>query len=260
MGRDLVSARSFLFVPGDRPERFDKAAASGADVVVIDLEDAVAPEDKPAARENARQWLAAGGQAVVRVNALGTEWHDDDLAAARGARAVMVPKAERDLPAGVPVIALVETARGVRDVDAVCAAPGVVRLAFGSVDLATQLGVDHRDHDALRHARSTLVLAAAAAGLPGPVDGATTDLRSAEVLDADLRHAAALGFTAKLCVHPNQVAAVNTGLAPSAEELAWARGLLAAVADGAVARYDGQMVDRPVLERARALLARAGAP
>jgi citrate lyase subunit beta / citryl-CoA lyase len=247
-------SRSFLFVPGDRPDRFAKAAASGADVVVLDLEDAVAPERKEQAREHVHHWLYGGNRAVVRVNAAGTPWHDDDVAAVGAAVAVMVPKAEEPLDLGLLTIPLIETAAGVLNAFAICAGKSVLRPAFGSVDLAAQLGVDHRSHEALRHARSALVLAAAAAGCGAPIDGVTTALHSPDALDADLEHAITLGFRAKLCVHPRQVEAVNRAFTPTPEQLDWARGVLAVAENGSVSVHDGEMVDRPVVLRARALL------
>jgi citrate lyase subunit beta/citryl-CoA lyase len=264
----VAAARSLLFVPGHRPDRFDRAAGSGADLVVIDLEDAVAAERKAEARENVRRRLADGHDAVVRINAVGTAEHEADaeLVAAAGC-AVMLPKAESadDIAAlaarlaeDVPIIPLIETAAGVANAVAVCGAPGVVRPAFGSVDLAAQLGVDHHSHEALRHARSTLVIAAATARRAAPIDGVTTEIDDESALDADLAHAATLGFTAKLCIHPRQVAAVNERFLPDAEETAWARAVLRAAGDGSVTVYNGQMIDRPVLLRARAVLARAG--
>lgn len=263
----LATARTFLFVPGDRPDRFAKAAASGADAVILDLEDAVGPDGKPAARDRVREWLEAGHRAVVRVNAPGTRWFDDDLAMAAGrAKALLVPKADdpaalefvaRELPSGTGIIPLIETAAGVVRATAVCAAPSVIRPAFGNVDLSAQLGVDHTRAEALAHARSALVLAAAAAGCAAPIDGVTTAIRDEAALRADVEHAAALGFTAKLCVHPGQVAAVNDGFAPSAGEIAWARRVLESASDGSVTVHDGQMIDRPVLLRARSILARA---
>jgi citrate lyase subunit beta / citryl-CoA lyase len=265
----VAAARSFLFVPGHRPDRFAKARDSGADVVVLDLEDAVGVDHKARARDHVRDWLAAGHRAVVRINAPGTPWFDEDIAAiGELAGAVMVPKAEDAavlgavaalLPTGTGIIPLVETAAGVVDAVAVCGAPSVVRPAFGSVDLAAQLGVDHRSHEALRHARSALVLAAAATGRAAPIDGVTTALDDAGALDADVEAAIVLGFTGKLCVHPRQVDAVNHGFTPSDEDIAWARGVLDAAADDSVAVYKGQMIDRPVVLRARNILARATA-
>ncbi|WP_191244975.1 HpcH/HpaI aldolase/citrate lyase family protein [Amycolatopsis deserti] len=261
----LTSARSFLFVPGHRPDRFAKAAASGADVVVLDLEDAVGPESKAEAREHVRSWLADGHEAVVRINGSGTPWFSDDLTAVAGrARAVMVPKAEDravlNLVAdrsGTEVIPLIETATGVLLAAEVCAADPVVRPAFGSIDLAAQIGVDHRSHAALRHARSAVVLAAAAAGRGAPIDGVTTALDDEAVLRADLEHAIELGFTGKLCIHPRQAGPVNAAFTPTEAEIRWAEEVLASVTDGSVAVHNGQMVDRPVILRAQAILARA---
>jgi citrate lyase subunit beta/citryl-CoA lyase len=256
----IAAARSLLFVPGDRPDRFAKAAAAGADVVVLDLEDAVAPDAKVRARAHVVAWLAAGNPGVVRINAAGTRWHDDDVAAVRElASAVMVPKASRpDDLAGLPsVLPLIETAAGVAFAHVLCGVSTVVRPVFGSVDLAAELGVDPASHTALLHARSTLVVAAAAAGCAPPVDGVTTALTDEDAVRRDTEHAAALGFTGKLCVHPKQVEPVHAALRPSAAELTWARTVLAASTRGAVA-VDGQLVDRPVVLRARRLLDRTG--
>jgi citrate lyase subunit beta/citryl-CoA lyase len=263
--RLLASARSFLFVPGNRPDRFDKAAAAGANVVVVDLEDAVAPAEKDDAREHLRVWLRAGSTAMVRINGRDTPWYDADLAlVAEFGAAVMVAKAEdpaelrriADLRGGLAVLPLVETAVGVRASTAICATPGVVRCAFGSMDLATELGIDPCDREALLWARSALVMASAAASIAPPVDGVTTALRDEDTLTADVRYARRLGMTGKLCIHPSQVRPVHTALAPSAAELDWARRILdLARPDGSAAGVDGQMVDAPIVERARRILA-----
>jgi citrate lyase subunit beta / citryl-CoA lyase len=260
----LRAASTFLFVPAARPDRFDKAVASGADVVVLDLEDAVAPGDKDTAREHVAAWLAGGGSAAVRVNGAGTPWHDEDVAMVREHGVpVMLPKAESVCPpalagAGLPIVALVETAVGVQGAAEVARWPEVVRLAFGTVDFAAELGLDHSDRDALAHARSVLALASAAAGLVAPVDGVTVAVRDGERLADDCRHALARGFTAKLCIHPSQVPVAAAALAPDAETLRWARSVVDAAAGGAVAVLDGALVDKPVVDRARSLLARAG--
>ncbi|MCD2196071.1 CoA ester lyase [Actinomycetospora endophytica] len=266
----LSAASTFLFVPAARPDRFDKAVASGADVVVLDLEDAVAPEGKVGAREQVASWLGSGGAGgpcvvAVRVNGVGTPWHDDDVATARTHGVpVMLPKAESAAcppglaAAGVPVVALIETAVGVQGAAEVARWPEVVRLAFGTVDFAAELGLDHSDRDALSYARSVLALASAAAGLVAPVDGVTVAVRDADRLTDDCRHALARGFTAKLCIHPSQVPAAAAALAPDAETVRWARAVVEAAAGGAVAVLDGALVDKPVVDRARSLLARAG--
>ncbi|AKP57224.1 citrate lyase [Mycobacteroides abscessus subsp. abscessus] len=261
-------ARSLLFVPGDRPERFAKAVDSGADAIVIDLEDAVAPDAKNVAREAAERWLREGGHAIVRINGSGTQWHADDvaLAAACGCP-VMLPKAcsashvsevVAELPPGTELIALIETAAGVLAAPEICATDGVVRVAFGSIDLAAELGINPEEHESMLYARSALVMAAAAAGQATPVDGVTTTLNDADLLLADAARAARLGFGGKLCIHPRQVPAINAQFSPSQDEVAWARRVSAAV-DGGASVVDGRMVDKPVVERAARILQRQSA-
>lgn len=264
-GERVGAARTLLFVPGDRPDRFAKAASSGADLVVVDLEDAVAPGDKDSARGHAAAWPARGRTAVVRINPPGTPWFEEDLATvAEHGCPVMVPKAEDPavlaeitcrLAGRSSLIPLIETALGVERALEVCSVPGVVRAAFGNVDLAAQLGVAPDDRDALAHARSRLVLASAAAGVHPPLDGVTTAVRDAGALDADTAHARRLGFTGKLCIHPAQVRPVADRFAPTADELRWARRVLGA--GESVTAVDGEMIDQPVLIRASGILARA---
>jgi citrate lyase subunit beta/citryl-CoA lyase len=239
--------------------------------VIIDLEDAVAAEHKSAARTAAVRALEPGGiQALVRVNAAGTDWVDDDLAAltrlgsatGHGLVGVMVPKAGDPAALAVvaaatqrPVVALVESARGVTRARELAAVPGVERLAFGALDLAYDLG---SDVDALtgQVARAEVVIASRAAGLPGPFESPSTELRDLEQVEATTRSARMLGFAGRLCIHPGQLAAVRAGFAPTAEEVSWARGI--AGAGAGVERVDDQMVDRPVLERARRILRLVG--
>ncbi|ASQ93426.1 CoA ester lyase [Streptomyces sp. 11-1-2] len=264
----VAAARALLFVPGHRPDRFDKAARSGADLVIVDLEDAVAAEGKQRARQDAADWPGLGGRTVVRVNAPGTPWFEADLrTAADHGCPVMVPKAEdsaalADIAARTagrcPLIPLIETALGVERAYDLCSMPGVVRAAFGNVDLAAQLGVAHDDILALAHARSRLVLASAAAGICPPVDGVTTAVRDTQALTADTAHARRLGFSGKLCIHPTQIGPVADGFTPSESELRWAQAVLGA--GEAVTTVDGHMVDKPVLERARNILACAAKP
>ncbi|WP_460938365.1 HpcH/HpaI aldolase/citrate lyase family protein [Phycicoccus ginsengisoli] len=260
-------ARSLLFVPGDRPDRFDRAAASGADLVVCDLEDAVTARAKDTAREEVTRWLRAAGPAAVRLNAVGTPWHAADCAALRdvaGLSAVMVPKAEDPDALGtlaaslgdIPVVALVETALGLHRAVDLAAVPGVVRLAFGSVDYALDTGCA-QDDTALLHARSSLVVASRVAGVAQPVDGVTVALDDADAAGHDAAQARRLGFAGKLCVHPRQVPAVNAAFTPSAEEVDRARRVVAVAGEGAASRVGGEMVDVPVLERSRRILRQA---
>jgi len=261
-----MTPRSYLFVPADRPERFAKALASGADAVIVDLEDAVAPSAKDAARAVLADWLARGaGRVVVRINSADTPWFADDLALARSPNvaAVMLPKAERsDDLARIPhgcLLPLVETAAGIDALRDVARSPHVQRLVFGSIDLQADLGIAGDDQELLLF-RSQLVLHSRLANLAPPVDGVCTALDDEAALEAEARRARRLGFGAKLCVHPRQVNTVNHGFTPSADEVAWARRVLdaAAAADGAAVAVDGKMVDKPVLLRAHALLQQAG--
>lgn len=260
--------RSFLFVPGNRPERFDKACKAGAHAVIVDLEDAVAPGDKAAARDAVRAWLAGGGSAWLRINGPESEWFATDLAlvASNGVAGVMLPKAEdaaaiRELrrhAGATRIVPLIESALGLWRADALAAEEGVERLAFGSVDFQLDAGIEG-DGDELLYARSRLVLASRVAGRLPPVDGVTLAIDDEAALAADVRRARMLGFGGKLCIHPRQVAGVNAGFAVGANEIAWARRVLEAAqgsADNAV-RLDGKLIDRPVIERARALLAQA---
>jgi citrate lyase subunit beta / citryl-CoA lyase len=264
--RTVAEARSLLFVPGDRPDRFEKALVSGADGVILDLEDAVAPERKSAARESVRRWLAEHPLSTVRINSRGTAWYHEDVALiARSRASVMLPKTESctdvqaliaDLGSRQPIVALIETALGVQSAQEISQVDGVVRTAFGHVDLAVELDVDPFNRNAFLLARSVIVMAARAAGLPGPLDGVTVAIHDTERLRSDIRHALSLGMAGKLCIHPNQIRVVHDCMAPDDADVRWAERIIATSSDGAAMAVDGQMVDAPVLERARRFLAR----
>jgi len=266
---DVRSARSWLFVPGDRGDRFAKAAVSGAEVVICDLEDAVAEDAKVSARAQVSGWLGGGGTACVRLNAHGTESYEADVAALKGLSglaAVMVPKAEDpeallELRAGlgpdIPVVALVESALGLHRAYDLAASAAVARMAFGSIDLALDLGAED-SYLPLLFARSSLVVASRAAGVAPPIDGVTPALDDLSAVATDAAAAVRLGFGGKLCVHPSQVPVVNTAFSPSEQEVQDARRILAGHTDVGAVRLDGKLVDRPVLQRARRVLERAG--
>lgn len=268
----IAQARSFLFVPGSRPDRFARAAASGADTVILDLEDAVAASDKATARKAVSEWLS-DCPAVVRINAADTPWHQDDvasLATAAQLDGIMVAKSDsaRELRAlaarlpRIPLIALVESAKGVRDAPEIAQVDAVARLAFGSFDFCLDAGVtpSSADERELLSARSAIVLASRAAGLPGPVDGVHADIGDETGLTAATRRAADLGFTGKLCVNPRQIPRVHAALQPEDARLAWAARVVegAGASDGAAIKIDGEMIDKPILELARRLLSLAG--
>ncbi|MDB5859550.1 MAG: putative citrate lyase, subunit beta [Ramlibacter sp.] len=270
MSEASTQARTYLFVPGTRLERFGKALASGADVVVLDLEDAVAANDKESARQTIANWFAGAAAAdrariVVRINDAESAWFSDDLRALReaGATAVLLPKAESaqqiaatraGLP-GASVLALIESARGVVHIDAVAVA-GASRLVFGTLDFALDLDIDiTTDASGLAYAASRIALASRVAGLSSPVAGVTPQLDDPARLLADLALARSLGFGAKLCIHPSQVETIHAALRPSAQALDWARRVLAAdAASPGAARLEGRMVDRPVVLQAQRTL------
>jgi citrate lyase subunit beta/citryl-CoA lyase len=257
-----------LFVPGDRPDRFGKAAVSGADAVILDLEDAVTPDRKASARAK----VAAHGMVtmpiVVRVNARRSAWFPDDLAALEWTpfAAIMLPKAEsgediavlhQGLGRCVPVIPLVETAAGMANLSSILRAPAVLRLAFGALDLALDLGCEE-EAPPIALSRSQLVMQSRAAGRLPPLDGVTTAISDAARIEADARMAAALGLGGKLAIHPDQIGPIRRGFAADPERVTWAREVLAQAGKSGAADLKGVMVDAPILARARRILRRAG--
>ena len=269
----LHTTRSLLFVPGNRPERHAKAGSAGADAVCIDLEDAVPPAERPAARDAVLRFLRAQAQGHaygVRISALSRADGLRDLLALGEAAAapafVMLAKTEHaaqidivaeQLP-GVPLIALIETARGLQAASGIAAAHSQLQaLMLGGVDLAADLGCSFT-WDSLLHARCTLVAAAAAERL-ACIDVPWLDVTDADGARDEARRAADLGFTGKALIHPAQVAPVHAGLMPGAQALAQARRVVAARrSDDAAVLLDGVLIDRPVVIAAQRLLRRAG--
>lgn len=262
MVNPIHAMRAPLFAPANRPERFAKAAASGADAIILDLEDAVAKDDKDTARA-ALECAFTDLPVIVRINASDTEWYEKDLNALRQLpiAAVMLPKAQdpaavaqlaRMFEGKAPILALIETARGLAAARQIAAVQNVERLVFGSVDFSADLGLEHT-RDPLLFARSELVLASKLAGLPAPIDGVTVALGDMNETKLDAAYAKSLGMGGKLCIHPKQIPPVLGAFKPTEAELAWARRVLAS-GDGAIS-VDGAMVDEPVRIRARAVLA-----
>ena len=264
--------RTYLFVPGNRPDRFEKARQSGADAVILDLEDAVQSAHKDLAREAVATWLQPARPVYVRINGMGTSWFERDLEVVGlpGVLGVVLPKAEHPeqvaqvaarLTGQAQVLPLLETALGVWNARALAQAPRVERLAFGSVDFQLDTGITG-DQEELLHARSRLVLASRIASILPPVDGVTMALDDLTRLRDDVARARRLGFGGKLCIHPKQVETINREFAPTEAERVWARRVLEAVeATGAGAlRLDGELIDRPVIARARSILAQADSP
>ncbi|MCD2511455.1 HpcH/HpaI aldolase/citrate lyase family protein [Comamonas endophytica] len=260
--------RSYLFVPGDRPDRFEKALDTGAHAVILDLEDAVQPERKDAARQKVAEWLAGAGRPVyVRINAFGTPWHmpDRELLKHASVRGVMLPKSEDPgqlqqlaslLQPGQTLLPLIETVEGWFNIQAISQGPCVERLAFGSVDFMADSGIqgDGAELDAVR---TLLVLHSRRAGLLAPIDGVSLAINDQERLRADVLRSRKWGFGAKLCIHPGQITAVHEGFAPSEQEIQWARKVLQALEKGQAGAIavDGKLVDKPVILLAQSILA-----
>jgi citrate lyase subunit beta/citryl-CoA lyase len=285
-GRFDPAPRTWLFTPADERRKLDAALRSRAQVLIADLEDAVSPERKQLAREQAFEFVSRhaappAGDAplgdgpplsdgaplrVARINDPRTDVGRSDLERLRaaGAPALMVPKAELDSlalahAAGVRTIALVETARGVAEVERIAVLEGVLAIAIGTVDLAAELNLGELpDGLELLHVRSRVVLACALAGIPA-LDGVHLRVDDLEGLSSEARRARALGFAGKLCIHPAQVEVVRAAFAPSAAELQRARAVIAAYQAGRAAHRgaglaDGEMVDLATVRRAEAIL------
>jgi citrate lyase subunit beta/citryl-CoA lyase len=261
--------RTYLFVPGNRPDRFEKARQSGAHAIILDLEDAVQSTQKDLAREAVASWLEPARPVYVRINGTGTPWFERDLEVVclPGVMGVILPKAERPeqvaevgarLTGEARVLPLLETALGIWNARALAQAPRVERLAFGSVDFQLNTGITG-EREELLYARSRLVLASRVASILPPVDGVTTALDDLTRLRDDVAYARRLGFGGKLCIHPRQVETINRGFAPTEAEQAWARRVLEAAAapEAGALRLDGELIDRPVVGRARSILAQA---
>ncbi|WP_325437383.1 CoA ester lyase [Pseudomonas nitroreducens] len=265
--------RTALFVPGSRPERFAKALASGADAVIVDFEDAVEASLKAQARENLESFLDANPEARVRVrvNAAGDPQQAADLELCGrlpGVTGILLPKAERAMQvriaasSGKPVWPLIESARGLLALGEIAACEGVERLTFGGLDLALDIGMGSGTQAAAvvyDQVRLSLLLHSRVNDLQPPLDTVFPAFDDAEGFAATIRHGRDLGLLGALCIHPRQVAVAHAALAPGADELDWARRVVEASQGGAAAfQVDGQMVDAPVLARARRLLASAG--
>jgi citrate lyase subunit beta / citryl-CoA lyase len=252
-----------LYVPGDRPERFDKAVASGADVVILDLEDAVPERSKAEALANIVAWLGSpppGVSVQVRVNEHAA--HEIHAVKATGAPVgLRIPKVEDPreldeiaaLAEGLPLTALIESARGIEAAAAISAHPAVHEVALGEADLASDLGgTDPLVRD---HLRVRLLIAARAAGLPAPMLSAYPAIRDLDGLRADTERGKALGLRGRVAVHPAQLAVIREVFAPDEEDREWARAVIDALECGGVATLaDGQMVDPAMLGRARRIL------
>ncbi len=266
----MIEPRSLLFVPGARPERFDKAVAANADLVCIDLEDAVAPDDKAMARRVALSYLKKESEHIgLRVNMLTTMEGVQDLVALMESRVrptfIMLPKVEHEetirlyrawLQEEVGIIPIVETSRGLERAHKIFAAPGVKCGLFGGVDYAADTGCEF-SFDGLLAARTRLLNAAAASGVT-LLDVPYTDVRDLDGLAGEIRRTRVLGMSARAAVHPAQIEVIHQSLAASEAEVEDAKRVVAAfeVAAGSPALLDGKLIELPVIKAARRTLAR----
>jgi citrate lyase subunit beta/citryl-CoA lyase len=259
--------RSYLFAPGHNQKLLAKVFCAGADAVMLDLEDAVPPEAKAAARERVAVALSED-PAWVRVNAVRTDECTADLDAVAGlAAGIRIPKVESaedvawiaDRAPGTPLICAIESARGILAAAEIATAPGVRHLSMGGVDLRRDLNAGDGDQPML-YARSHIVAASRAAGLAPPIDSVYPHVAHENGLRAQAEHARALGFFGKSAIHPRQLPILHDVFTPNDEELAWAREVIDAFAatGGESLQLDsGEFVDVPVADRARGLLALA---
>lgn len=267
--------RSLLFVPGTRTDRITKALASGADIVIVDLEDAVALEEKASARQALEQFLNSTPEVsfIVRINADdGSEEENfqQDLALCTKFSAitgVMLPKAEtpeqiaRASASGKPIWPLIETAQGLIALPKIAASQGVERLVFGALDMATDLNLEPGSPGAetvLDHCRNQLILYSRAQSLPSPIESVTPEINDLSKVEVAAKKAVEMGFSGMLSIHPKQILAIHNAFMPDDKTLYWARCILEEAEErGGAFQFEGQMVDAPVLSRARAVLARA---
>lgn len=281
----IVPRRSVLYMPGANARALEKAKTIPADALILDLEDAVSPDAKNSARERVCTAASSGDygrrEVAVRVNAIGTPWHGDDMraVAAAGPAAVVVPKVgsaddvhviEAALQAGgagehTMIWAMLETPRAILDAPAICAAsPRLTVLVLGTNDLAKELRAQHVPGRAPLLTALSLAVLAARAGGKDILDGVFNDVSDVEAFTAECRQARELGFDGKTLIHPSQVAPCNTVFAPTSDELAHAREVIAAFEAAqregrGVATVDGRMIENLHVEQAQRVLAVAEA-
>lgn len=267
----LKNARSFLFVPANRTDRVSKAFATNADWIIVDLEDAVSPADKVGARAGLLEWfgLNQDKQVLVRVNAVGTAWHDEDLifCAHPQVAGVVLPKAECSSSlknvknfSDKPILPIIETPLGFKNLDEISASESVIRLLFGKLDLAVELSLNPDESDSNELVflpyRAAMVLSSAIAKIAQPVDGVYTDINNEDALAVYVKRAKDSGFGAVLLIHPKQIDIVHKEFTPTDAETLWAKKVveLVTAAGGAAVSFEGRMIDAPVFLRAKRII------
>ncbi len=274
----LSDACSFLFVPANQPERYGKALASGADGVIIDLEDAVGLDDKAKARELLKNtWSSISVEekkrVIIRCNAPGSSFYAADLVLAKElqVRHLMIPKTESpdhingaaEELKNTAFIPMIETPLGLHHLNEIASAEQVLRLALGNLDMQVEMGISCDDNETeIDTARFMLVLASKLAQIAPPLDGVTPSTDDEPRIFAHAQKAKRFGFGAKLCIHPKQIPIIKRAFSPTVEEISWAKRVIAAdnASNGQAVKVDGKMVDRPVVMLAHRILRLAGNP
>lgn len=271
MAKKNFYIRSALFVPAANLDRIPKALATDASIVIVDLEDAVEADVKFSVRQQLENWTNdnPGRRFFLRINDAQSPWFIDDLAFAgridKNILGVVVPKVEsaKDIipveRLGVPVIPLIETAAGVTHLKEICAVDGVTRLSIGELDLALSLGIDRNTKGAKRiinHVRSEVCIHSRAAKLNAPLDTVYPNFKDVEGFAKQLSVSKDMGFGGSLCIHPTQLDAIHQTFVPKPEDLEWAQRVVNAARKygNSVFQLDGEMIDRPVIEHAEAIL------
>ncbi len=274
MKNSLENARSFLFVPANRPERFLKATASGADAVILDLEDSVPFESKKDARlaikSSWQELKKSAVSLVIRINSPETQWGLEDLdffQGLDGLNGVMVPKCESSSSLnrvsqdfiGVPLLPIIESAAGYLALPEIAKTANVSRLVVGHIDFLADSGMlCSEDQLELNSLRFQVAMCSRVGGLAPAIDGVTVSVDDVELIRADAERSIRFGFGGKLCIHPKQISIVHEILAPSADQISWAKKVIDAmeISGGAAVQLDGKMIDLPVLLQAKRLLSR----
>lgn len=267
MNKVNKSAHSYLFVPANRTERFEKALATETHAVIIDLEDAVPVELKVSARNELAQWLNdhPQHQVMIRVNASQTEWFQADIELVKysNVSAIVLPKTESNAEIdavlqvrAIDIFPLIETPQGLANVRNIATAKHVVALMFGSIDFQLEMNMNGGYLELLSF-RNEIVLASQLAKIQSPIDGVTVDFKNEDLVQLETQQAKNLGFAGKLCIHPNQVNIVNQTFKPTQQEIDWANQVMQMVdaAQGQAVSLHGKMIDLPVILKAKKILA-----
>lgn len=262
--------RSFLFVPGNRSDRFDKALSTCADYIILDLEDAISPKEKAKARDLIDNWFNKQNRVInellIRVNGIDTSWYDDDIRLIKSLpiKGLVIPKVEKSevinsasdaLGEDKILVALLETVTGIINIRELASHKKISCIAFGGADFRVDSGIEGDERE-LDYIRTKIVLESQYAGLYRPIYSVTEDINNQARLESDVVTAKQFGFGGKLCIHPDQIDIVNKGFMPNASDIAWANNVISKInlAGNDAVAIDGKLIDKPIIERAKHIL------